>query len=455
MPIPIDCPDCFRSYQVPEKFEGKTIRCKSCGAAIPVEKAYRDTIDDDDAFGPQWSDGQSSRAKTRRAAKGPSHRLPFWIPVAICAGVLLLMMLVGLFSPIAALILAVLAIGIGCLALFVGKIVLMVESSREDSTQALLVFFVPFYSLFYQISRWPRTRTSVQVMTIGLLGVAFAPLILFAAVFAAGGNDPFDNLGKNRVAQNGNQPGGNQRAFPGPAGRQPLGPPGWPGRAGPPRNPAERFPNFSPPNRPDPRDNFRPPQPGFPFSPRPANNEKDDSEPKTVTWYLTRYNSSFDPDEDHLAKLENYLASQREYVPGSAKLDLQAGTFSLSFKGSPIRSMYPRVRLALMRIGLRAEKERPAEPWVGPDATKTLSYGIVEIMKWRREHIEGQLGDAADEALSRYGGGSGYVAGSVKIDEQNQRITLKSRAPFMSESTIWIALASVGFKVEKSSTTPK
>jgi predicted Zn finger-like uncharacterized protein len=46
MPMSVKCPECDASYKVPDESAGKAIKCKKCGAKVPVPAA--DDEDDDD-----------------------------------------------------------------------------------------------------------------------------------------------------------------------------------------------------------------------------------------------------------------------------------------------------------------------------------------------------------------------------------------------------------------------
>jgi len=93
MSISVTCPECFMEFAVPERFAGKKIKCKSCGAAIPVPApgaaAEADDLED---FGPAFSPpGLPPRPdQIRPAASAPARakkkKTSVWAWVAGIAG---------------------------------------------------------------------------------------------------------------------------------------------------------------------------------------------------------------------------------------------------------------------------------------------------------------------------------------------------------------------------------
>jgi transcription initiation factor TFIIIB Brf1 subunit/transcription initiation factor TFIIB len=60
MPIHVNCPDCNKSYKVDEKYDGKKIRCKDCGAIIEVYATPLSPDDEEEYY------AQEERSERRR-----------------------------------------------------------------------------------------------------------------------------------------------------------------------------------------------------------------------------------------------------------------------------------------------------------------------------------------------------------------------------------------------------
>lgn len=84
MTIPVTCGQCFASFQIKEQFAGKTIRCKSCGAPMPVVA--------DAGFSDGGYEPVASRPRKRSRKKQPSAAPKI---VAIVLGSLCLVALIG------------------------------------------------------------------------------------------------------------------------------------------------------------------------------------------------------------------------------------------------------------------------------------------------------------------------------------------------------------------------
>ena len=62
MPIAISCPECASGYRVPDTAAGEAIKCKKCGARVPVaaEKKF-------------WSPRSRTRMEIRRWRAYDTH----------------------------------------------------------------------------------------------------------------------------------------------------------------------------------------------------------------------------------------------------------------------------------------------------------------------------------------------------------------------------------------------
>lgn len=62
---------------------------------------------------------------------------------------------------------------LGYVVVLVGNVALIVQAFREDIVVGLLFLFVPFYPLYWLISRWDEARTWFGVSMAGVLIAAF------------------------------------------------------------------------------------------------------------------------------------------------------------------------------------------------------------------------------------------------------------------------------------------
>ncbi len=67
-----------------------------------------------------------------------------------------------------------LLLGVGCLAACVCGLWMLVIAFQESVAQGLLYWFVPFYAIYYVISRWEKCKTpflcSLGAMVLVVLG---------------------------------------------------------------------------------------------------------------------------------------------------------------------------------------------------------------------------------------------------------------------------------------------
>lgn len=68
MPISVSCSECFAEYSVPEKFVGKRVKCKACGASTPVPE-----MADDDVIEATLADDDDERASTHSKCAAPTR----------------------------------------------------------------------------------------------------------------------------------------------------------------------------------------------------------------------------------------------------------------------------------------------------------------------------------------------------------------------------------------------
>lgn len=273
MPIAVTCSGCDKSYQVKDEFAGKKVRCPQCQAVVTIgqpqpatakgRKAaakadeyedYPDDVedygDDDDYFDEPRVLKEAPRLKAKRAkvkAKKRGERSePLQIPwglilsgILIC-GLVLAGGLIFIFPP-AAIALAILVVIAGWGLGIVGGIGLIVRAFQEDVVCGILYIFVPFYWLYYLVSRWddnyPFGECHVGGVLITLMGMG---LIYGSTAYVQG---------RSQSPQFAPRP---QAEFARPVNLQPM-PAGQQ-----PANPQPRFDQFDPPAARAPAGDARP-----------------------------------------------------------------------------------------------------------------------------------------------------------------------------------------------------
>jgi hypothetical protein len=187
MTISLTCPDCFRDYRVRDELAGKRVKCKACGSKIHITKPASVVSEDDDFLntlsdaakqeatadalggydanvlpprmggaktsGPANSEASPQRKKRKKKSRnrdpmaGLARLFQFGLAVA---GLLLLC---GLFVPHVGLMSCLILMGIVSVGQGIGALWVWILAFQEDIVCGLL-FFVPFYGLYYLITRW-------------------------------------------------------------------------------------------------------------------------------------------------------------------------------------------------------------------------------------------------------------------------------------------------------------
>ncbi|MFN0197194.1 MAG: MJ0042-type zinc finger domain-containing protein [Planctomycetaceae bacterium] len=214
MPITVSCPECAQTYRLKDELAGKKVRCKGCETIIPIPQASSEIEDynfDDDL---DFDDEQNEReARRRRAVRNQSHTktatkkkkkkrrssnddleggdLWFSRATKIALGV-------GAFDFAFALLFFVTnldilkgpsaiammgSIGLAMIYIIAGGLWNLSIVLEEDVLCLLLWFFVPFYSLYYIISRWDQCARPVLIQFMGF-GIILAASMIPVAVGA-------------------------------------------------------------------------------------------------------------------------------------------------------------------------------------------------------------------------------------------------------------------------------
>lgn len=204
MTIEATCDSCYRTYNLKDALAGRKVRCKECGetftvpqpGAAPAEPAG-DPWDVDDAFDedfasaapppPMPTRGRKKKKRRRKRAepeKSSGFRLGLIGILSLVGGGLFLMMcLVGIFVR------PVLSVMLFCMGLtgaglgLVGGIGCLMAAFEEDAVCGIMYLFMPFYSLYYVITRIGDIWKLV-LMNIGGTALVFGAMFLSAAIEA-------------------------------------------------------------------------------------------------------------------------------------------------------------------------------------------------------------------------------------------------------------------------------
>ena len=239
MGVKFQCGQCGTSYEVSEKYAGKRVKCRQCQAAVQVPEAIvelgdadMDTsvagplaglLDEELAGGPALPGVGSAAAGSPFAASGPVPRTApagggrrseggsprrkpkrqMKVPrSAVAVGVCVLIVLLGLaIPPLGALVGAVAVIG-GVGLLLVGSLWCLGVPFQEDILCGLMYLFVPFYSLYYLITRWPEMRKPFLVSLAGMGMIMASPLLMTTSILTGAGT---------RAKSGARRPAGNAR----------------------------------------------------------------------------------------------------------------------------------------------------------------------------------------------------------------------------------------------------
>jgi hypothetical protein len=208
--INASCNSCFRQYQLKDDLAGRQVRCKECGAVFPVpnvaasgdaaaddgrdarefdEDPYVDDVDSPPPRSrPRSTGARGKKKKSRRsAASGVSFGAVFGLGAVGCV-LFLLTCVLGLFWPAAWAVMLIGMFVVGLVLHLVGGIGVVVTAFREDTKCGLMYLFLPFYALYYGITRFGQIWKLLTVAFTGLLLMAGArvlsPIVRSAAEVA-------------------------------------------------------------------------------------------------------------------------------------------------------------------------------------------------------------------------------------------------------------------------------
>ena len=366
------------------------------------------------------SDSHTDILTTRPETPDAAGSGPPWVWIAVAAAIGLAA-LVGASLTFAGIFVGLALLMFGCLAMAAFHIVLTVNASGESTEQALLVFFVPIYPLYYLASRWPRTRFAGWTLAAGVAtALASVPVGLGGMV-----------SGINRLAKSSPPPATAPAAATGPRSPAPAPAPAPPadrkdtgaaaiagldepaGRAAVPRaNPTatERPPDWRS------RNAFGGERAGRagasaprPWSERPAftpagrrDAAEPPAEPRRITRYIHRVIASRlarlgEPTADALkAAVEAEWEPGEGYVTDSVEIDLDRGEVSASVTpGSRAERLFD---FPFFRLGLIVRDDPPAVSFRMPDDLGVTRGG------GGRPAARGDSGDSAVDDRGGYAG---------------------------------------------------
>ena len=176
MPIEVDCPACFVPYRLKDEFAGKRIKCKQCGAVVPVPRPGRQAVAeaeepwDETPEEPQRpAPGRAKKKRKKKAASGGGPPLGLVLGLGGAAlGLVLLLGIVGIFWTPALALLSIGGMIIGMALCLVGGVACLIAAFNEDPICGVMWIFVPFYSLYYVITRFADISRWVAMWGAGV-----------------------------------------------------------------------------------------------------------------------------------------------------------------------------------------------------------------------------------------------------------------------------------------------
>jgi hypothetical protein len=164
MPIDVTCDECFTPHSVKSEFAGKRFKCRECGAALVVPRKSAVAAGSARSAPPPRSaapsPGTTSQKKrpSRSGSKSRSKRKPSgWLsgPLGWIAGGVGLLVIVALLLVPQLFGLLVMPLVLAGIALTLwGALKCLASAFEEDVTCGLMWIFVPFYSVFFTLTRW-------------------------------------------------------------------------------------------------------------------------------------------------------------------------------------------------------------------------------------------------------------------------------------------------------------
>jgi len=174
MSVTAVCNGCNRSYNVSEKLYGKRVKCKQCGTSFQVPMPAGGAASA--VAIPSYASSPYTRAPQRRATELDSASKWWLYGHGIAFGLPVLLLVVGKVFPSVALPGVMLGTLVGFVMLIWGNVGILLTAGRESAICVLLCLFVPFYSVYYIITRFDDVKFYLARSVGGLALVLFAAM---------------------------------------------------------------------------------------------------------------------------------------------------------------------------------------------------------------------------------------------------------------------------------------
>ncbi len=226
MTIPTECDQCFGSFDIPDKYAGKAVRCKQCGATIRVPTGQPADVQainpyqfDDSTVASDLPVPHNMRRRSSRSSSKKSASAGGLAKVPLIVSVLFLVLLpVAFLSNWFAEAYVALCVWTGLPLYIWGQISLLVAACKDGAIAGLTCFFLtPFYVMYAAFKDWSRiAQPMYRIFTA--LGLFFAGLLVGITVAEPvnpgvtrqPGRQPFRQIQRPRILEH--QIPGNDRS---------------------------------------------------------------------------------------------------------------------------------------------------------------------------------------------------------------------------------------------------
>jgi hypothetical protein len=187
MAISFACESCGKSYTVVDEHGGKKGRCKQCGhifhiPAAPLSAAPRPASkpapmepsaswEEDEPALPRYSAPAAQRRKKKAKRRSGDGALGLLPGIVYLIGLALLgvsFVLAFVHPLLTAVFIGELTV-VGILLWLIGGVLALIIPFRESATCGLCYIFVPFYGLYYLITRWQDMKYAFGMSFLGAL----------------------------------------------------------------------------------------------------------------------------------------------------------------------------------------------------------------------------------------------------------------------------------------------
>jgi hypothetical protein len=194
MQLAVVCDGCFLETRVGAEHAGKRARCKNCGTVFRIPRPGEDEPSDlagtteptphsEEPRPAGHRNGRNpgrSRKKSRtrsrqgtQALLGPRSQQLYvsvarWkIPLGIAVGLVVVVGISGLIMPAVGVWIGRTGFAGGIAVSFVCGLWILVLAFQEDPLCGVLYLFLPFYALYYVVTRWEETWFPVAISAAG------------------------------------------------------------------------------------------------------------------------------------------------------------------------------------------------------------------------------------------------------------------------------------------------